>query len=219
MELSTCVSFMPNEFPIIPEALMYEMFRFVGIPLKETERTNKFCQWHYRAVLDNNILYFVLKYLIKKKVGSLRDSDATVKCILNLTLEKHFRHRDVAYNVLSWIFHSNFSTPKALFYLKASWTQMNSWDLGCFIFTKEMQRKQYLFNSAKIHALVILYDTWFVRRTKNEFFCFQCLNCNRDNLTYCSGCKTANYCSRRCRRMNWEIHKTVCKIVQPFNNV
>lgn len=217
MEVSTCVLFMPNELPITPDALKYEMFRFVGISLNKKDRENKFCLWHYRAVVDSNVLYFLLNYLIKRKVGRIQESDDAVNCIINMMDVKNVRHRDVAYNIIGWILYSEFLTPLALYYFKTSWEIMNSWEVGCFIFTEEMKRKQYLFNSAKIHALVILYDTWVASKTHKIHFCFHCLIFDQINLRKCSKCKTAAYCSKLCQKINWKIHKEVCKIVRTFH--
>ncbi|CAG2239172.1 unnamed protein product [Mytilus edulis] len=71
--VSTCVSFLPTELPIIPDAMKYEMFRYVGISLDENEKTDAFGRWQYRAIVDSNIYYFLLKYLIKRKLDRINE--------------------------------------------------------------------------------------------------------------------------------------------------
>ncbi|CAC5364795.1 unnamed protein product [Mytilus coruscus] len=157
LKVSTCVSFLPTELPITPNVLVYEMFRFVGISLQRIEITNSVCHWQYRAVVDSNIFYFLLKYLIKRKLGRVEESENAVQNIYYLLRGHNVRHRDVGFNVLAWILYSNLITPLALLYLKKSWKTMNAWDLCFFISTDEGKRKQYLFNSAKVYALVAIH--------------------------------------------------------------
>lgn len=62
VEFSTCVSFLPTELIITPDAMKYEMFRYVGIPLDGNERIHVYSRWNDRAVVDSNVYYFLLKY-------------------------------------------------------------------------------------------------------------------------------------------------------------
>lgn len=39
-----------------------------------------------------------------------------------------------------------------------------------------------------------------------------CVNCNERNgtLRFCSACKAVRYCSIKCQKVNWAVHKTIC---------
>ncbi|XP_052083845.1 uncharacterized protein LOC127721202 [Mytilus californianus] len=219
LRVLTCVSFLPTELSIAPDALTYEIFRYFGISLNEKERAYKRCLWHYRAVVDCNIYFFLLKYVIKKKLGRFKESEDARYRIYTLLLGKNVRHRDVANNLLAWTFCSNYETPLALMHLAKSWEITNSWDLCFMILTDEMKQKQYQFNSAKLHTLVILYSTWYARNPSLVHFCFQCLFISEEKLLICSRCKISTYCSKQCQIANWKIHKTVCKIVRSYRTV
>lgn len=195
------------------------MFRYFGISLQAIDRANKTCRWHYRAVIDSNVYYFLLKYLIKRKLRKIKESADALQNIGYLLFGLNVRHRDVAWNVLAWCFSRERYTPKALYCLTMSWRVMHSLDLCYMIFKNDMKQKQYLFNSAKLHALVILYNTWFTRHPSMFQFCFQCFFTRLEDIQKCSRCKTATYCSRQCQQLNWRIHKQVCQIVRMYHRV
>lgn len=165
VELSTCISILPTETLITPDALKYEIFRYVGIVIKKDEKEYKWCSWNYRAVVDSNIYFLLLKFLINRKLRNEEEDYADIAYHINhIAVHSNVRHRDVAFNVLAWIYCSIGIIPFALLFLEYSWQTMNSWDLCFMIFSKEMKQKQYEFNSAKLHALVLLYNVWFARK-------------------------------------------------------
>lgn len=84
-------------------------------------------------------------------------------------------HRDVAYNLMAWCYCSVGAIPDGLDMLRMSW-KINHPPKSLFVyFIKELIQKHYQFNSAKLHALVILYNVWFTRKQLRFQFCFQCL--------------------------------------------
>ncbi|CAG2212063.1 unnamed protein product [Mytilus edulis] len=172
LQVSTCVSFLPIELPITPDALKYEIFRYVGISLTETERTSKAFSWQYRAVVDSNIYFCLLKYLIKRNLKKIDASHAALYDILHLLNGPNVKHVDVAWNLLAWCLCSERYTSLALRYLTFSWKEMNSLNLCYTILEEELKRKQYQFNSAKLHALVILYNIWFAKIHCSKHFAF-----------------------------------------------
>ncbi|CAG2254345.1 unnamed protein product [Mytilus edulis] len=88
INVATCVSFLPTELPITPDVLKYEMFRYFGILLQKIDRTNKHYRWNYRAVIDSNVYFFLLKYLVKRRIGSVFESFDAVNCIGQLMCKK-----------------------------------------------------------------------------------------------------------------------------------
>lgn len=109
------------------------------------------------------------------------------------------------------------NTATALRLLKISWTIINSSDLIFFFFTQEMKQKQYQLNSAKLHASVILYNTWFASKPSFFPFCFNRFFVGFENFKGCSRCKCK--ISTYCQRSNLQIYKRVCKIVKNYHNV
>lgn len=217
--VSTCVSFLSAELQITPDALKCEMFRYFGISVTKEERAHTFCQWHYRAVVDCNFYFLFLKFLIKHKRRRI-EKCSYIYDELNLLLSRQqVRHRDVALNLMAWIHVSILETPAALYFLTLSWNYMNSLDLCLCIITEEMKRKQYQFNAAKLHALVVLHKTWFVMNTSSNIFCFHCYSVKEKNFKKCSNCKISTYCSKQCQQNDWKIHKVVCKIVKTYHNI
>ncbi|CAG2190823.1 unnamed protein product [Mytilus edulis] len=95
LKVSSCVSFLPTELLIVPDAMKYEMFRIVDISLHDYEKNDKRGHWHY---------FFFLKYLIKTKLGRIKAQEDATLNILKLLEGANVRHRDVAFNVLTWIF-------------------------------------------------------------------------------------------------------------------
>ncbi|XP_052083857.1 uncharacterized protein LOC127721212 isoform X1 [Mytilus californianus] len=216
LEVSNCVSFLPTEILIAPDAIKYEIFRYVGIFQNEQEKKDKFGRWQYRAVVDSNIYFFLLKYLIKRKLERVQAREDAKHNIRILAEGLNVRHRDVAFNVLAWIFHSDFDTYTALSYATESWRAMLSAGISHAMSedTLKMKSKQYQYNAAKIHALVIIYKTWFARIPSDVYFCFQCF-CKSDiKLKKCSRCKVSTYCDKQCQRKNWKIHKKTCKMAR-----
>lgn len=67
VEVSKCVSFLPTELIITPDAMKYEMFRYVGIPLDENERIHVYSLWNYKTVVDSNVYFFSAQVFNKKK--------------------------------------------------------------------------------------------------------------------------------------------------------
>ncbi|CAC5366554.1 unnamed protein product [Mytilus coruscus] len=120
LKVSTCISFFQTELAITPDALKYEMFRYFGISLQANDWANTTCRWHYRAVIDNNVYYFLLKSLIKRKLRRTKESVDALQNIGYLLFGINVRHRDVAYNVLAWSFSKVRYTPRALYCLTMS---------------------------------------------------------------------------------------------------
>lgn len=118
----TCISFLPSEIQIIPDTLTFEMFRYFGISLTKTDKTFEYCLWHYRAVVDCNIYFYLLKYVTKKKLGNISDYKDAIDNIYTLlhVFGRNIRHRDVANNVLAWIFCSEQLLPLAIICLSFS---------------------------------------------------------------------------------------------------
>ncbi|XP_052083852.1 uncharacterized protein LOC127721209 [Mytilus californianus] len=218
-DVVTCICFLPSELKITPHALKYEMFRYFGISLKGNERANIFNRWHYRAVCDCNTFFFFLKYLIKMKLGKVTEAYDTQTTLSTLvTKTTNVRHIDVGCNLIAFNFCS--VAPVMLLYLTTSWLfmtksleQMTS-RLSTRPLTGDLKQTQYQFNAAKLHALVLLYNTWFARKPPKINFCFNCFVFTYVKLQTCSMCQIATYCSAQCKSDNWKIHKKVCKIVK-----
>lgn len=215
-KVCTCISFLPSELPIMPDAMKYEMFRYVGVCLQEIERPNISCRWLYTAVVDYNVYFFLLKYLTKRNLRKTTESEEAQYSILKLLNELNVRHVDVACNLLAWIFITEMKTPMALLNLQLSFEMLNASQLCFTNLTDETQRKLYQFNTAKLHALVLLYNTWFSKQSSSFYFCFHCIFISPVKLQKCSRCKITTYCSKQCQRQNWKIHKAVCKIVRKY---
>ncbi|CAG2192461.1 unnamed protein product [Mytilus edulis] len=207
-EIYTCVSFMPTELPITPDALKYEMFRYIGTKFGRTKTT---IGVNYRVVIDSNVYFLLLKYLIKRTLKKTIEWIDAKSNIHTLLYGKYVRHQDVAYNVLAWIHSSEGNTPFAFTYLMSSWNVITSANLR-----NEWFRE---FNSAKLHALVILYNTWFASKPTLMHFCFHCFSISLKHFPSCSRCKVSTYCSKQCQLMNWKIHKVVCRIQQTYRHV
>jgi hypothetical protein len=39
-----------------------------------------------------------------------------------------------------------------------------------------------------------------------------CIMCNGSNAKFCSSCHSISYCSQKCQKDDWPLHKTICKI-------
>lgn len=204
LQVSTCVFFLRTEMPIIPDVLHYEMFRYFGISLPKTEREKKTCQWRYRAVVDSNIFFFILKYMIKKKLGKVEEYIKAVGyCLFIAFYKANVNHRDVAWNLLVWLFYTEKQTYLALTCLVRSLKVMNSFEVMPVIYIGEDSiwlRNQ--FNSLKIHAILLLYKTWIAKEITINPFCYQCFALNTDTLIKCSSCNIATFCSRHCQEKN-----------------
>lgn len=160
-EIYTCVFFLKTELQIIPDALKYEIFKGLGISLDESETKQLHRAWHFAAVVDSNILYFLLNFLIKRKLRGVnfsKDAMHDINQIKDALSRVNVRHRPVAYNVKAWMLSTVGLTSRALDNLNKSWKEMYSLDLSYLIEAQEMKQKIYHFNSAKLHALVIVYN-------------------------------------------------------------
>ncbi|VDI14185.1 Hypothetical predicted protein [Mytilus galloprovincialis] len=213
-EVFTCVSFFPSELQITPDAMQYEMFRCIGIRSQENQKSNVVYNCNYRAVVDCNIYFFLLKYLIKRKLRRYQETEHARLSIAELLFGTNVRHRDVACNVLTWMSCSDLMIPTALRFLKLSWLMMNSHNPVLPPAKEDML--QYQYNAAKLHALVLLYNTWFGKKLSSVHFCFQCFSYSQVKLLKCSGCKISTYCSKQCQSKNWKTHKAVCEIVRCY---
>lgn len=219
LKMSTCLVFLPTELTIIPDALKFEIFRFIGISSHQSERENSLWCWHYWAVVDSNIYYFFLKFLLNLKFKEDRLSEVALDNMMWLIRGSNVRHRDVSFNLVAWCISNFGMTHDALDIFKMSWNEtVPSHSLFMF-FTKEMKQRHYQFKSAKLHVLVVLYNIWFTRNPSVAKFCFQCFVYREGALRKCSRCKTAKYCSTQCQRINWTVHKAICKIVNKYHHV
>lgn len=196
----------------MPDSLKYELFKYVGTSLT---CLNSDDSWHYRAVVDCNIYFLFLKYLIKVKLGNAKESADAVRQIEASLPGPNYRHMDVACNLLAWIHFSYGNTPAAFIWLENSWDIMKSYYLTSSIFIDKTKVNKYQFNSAKIIWLIVLYNTWVERKPVIINFCFHCLciHVSRVKLQKCSKCKISTYCSKKCQRKNWKIHKEVCTLL------
>lgn len=95
---------------------------------------------------------------------------------------------------------------------------MTSSDLCFMILTDIKKRSQYLYNAAKIHALVILFRIWYAKKLSSVHFCFQCFGISDSKLIRCSSCKISTYCSKQCQIGNWKIHKVTCRLLRKNND-
>lgn len=220
-DVVTCICFLPSELIITPHAMKYEMFRHVGISLQENVRANKFNRWHYMAVVDCNTFFFSLKCLIKMKFGKVTEAYNAKKNLMTLVAKsKNVKHVDVGYNLIAFCFCSPPAMLQLLtrswLYLTRSWEQMTCSKFSSSLCACELKRTQYQFNAAKLHALVLLYNTWFARKPSVMNFCFNCLVMTNRKLQTCNMCQIATYCSAQCQSDNWKIHKDVCKIVSRY---
>ncbi|CAC5366293.1 unnamed protein product [Mytilus coruscus] len=222
LKMSTCVIFLPTELPITPDALKIEMFRYIGISSHRSKMKEFRWLWHTWAVVDSNLYYFFLKFLINRKIKGVElpiDALLDINQAVKLMYISNIRHQDVFYNLMSWCFRDVGFTIIALDMSRMSWHIQRPLDSMISFFTKEMRQKHYLFNSAKIHALVILYNIWFTRKPSCFKFCFQCFNITHKAMQTCSRCKTATYCSNQCKNKNKSVHKAVCEIVRRYGDV
>ncbi|XP_052083848.1 uncharacterized protein LOC127721204 [Mytilus californianus] len=210
---TTSILFLPTELPIIPDAMKYEIFKYFGISMNLSERYSII---EYGAIVDSNIYYFLLKFLIKGKYRATDSSREDIRDIFKTSILSNVHHPDVAFNLTAWYFYSIGLTPTALSMLYMSWKAMDSLKIYFQTNIKEIKQKIFQCNSAKFHALVFLYNTWFTRNTARTKFCFQCFLLSRKT---CSRCKTATYCSKKCQKQNWKIHKHVCEIVKSVHKV
>ncbi|CAG2235708.1 unnamed protein product [Mytilus edulis] len=168
----TCISFLPCELPVTPDAMKYEMFRYIGICLQENERPSILSTWNYRAVVDCNVYFFLLKYLIKRKLRKDQESEDARSSILDLLSGTNVRHCDVAYNVLAWTCSSDYLIPIALLFSAFSWIITNSFNPNLLVLNAEMKRTESQYNAAKLHALVLCttHGSLERRRTFNSAF-------------------------------------------------
>lgn len=213
---------MPTELPITPDALKIEMFRYIGIESHKSKVKYFQWLWHTWAVVDSNLYYFFLKFLINRKIKGVElpiDALLDINQAVKLMYISNIRHQDVFYNLMSWCFRDVGFTIIALDMSRMSWHIQRPLDSMISFFTKEMRQKHYLFNSAKIHALVILYNIWFTKKPHCRQFCFQCFDITHRALQTCNRCKTASYCSNQCKNKNKLVHKAVCEIVRRYGNV
>ncbi|XP_052103404.1 uncharacterized protein LOC127736870 [Mytilus californianus] len=93
---STCVSFMPTELPIIPDAVKFEVFKYSTIPLMKSEREVPKTPWCYGAVVDRNIYYCLLRFLIKLKFKGVNLSADDILNIYQIEDLRNVRHPEVA---------------------------------------------------------------------------------------------------------------------------
>ncbi|XP_052070872.1 uncharacterized protein LOC127709398 isoform X2 [Mytilus californianus] len=216
---STCVSFMPTELPIIPDAVKFEVFKYSTIPLTKSKREVPETPWCYGAVVDRNIYYCLLKFLIKLKFSGVNLSADDILNTYQIKDLRNVRHPEVAYNLMAWSYFTVGLTPLALEKLTMSWNPLRYLNSFLLVNNSEINYKNNQSNAANLHAWVILYNTWFTRNSYKFKFCFQCFFFSRTNLNKCSKCKTATYCSEKCQEINWKIHEVVCKVVRKYRNV
>lgn len=156
------------------------------------------------------------------KLGKVTEAcDALENLVTLVTKSTNVHHIDVGCNLIAF---SDYSVaPVMLLYLTKSWTYMTqSWEqmnsrFSSRFFIGELKRTQYQFNAAKLYALVLLYNTWFVKTPPKINFCFNCFLLTDVELQTCSMCQIAIYCSAQCQSDNWRIHKNVCKIVSRYH--
>lgn len=214
--MSTCLIFLPTELPITPDVLKIEMFRYIGI---SSHHINIKDSW---AVIDSKLYYFFLKYLINRKIiGDALSIDTLldINQMAKLMYKSNIKHRDVYYNLMSWCFRDIGFTIIALDMLRMSWHTQRSLDSMIVFRRKKMRQKHYLFNSAKIHALVILYNIWFTKKPSCFKFCFECFHITHKAMQTCDRCKSVTYCSNQCKNKNKLLHKAVCEIVRRYCEV
>ncbi|CAC5399317.1 unnamed protein product [Mytilus coruscus] len=219
LSMSTCVSFMPTELPIIPDAVKFEVFKYSTIPFNKREREVPTTPWCYGAVVDRNIYYCLLKFLIKLKFTGVNLSANDILNIYQIKDLRNVRHPEVAYNLMAWSYFIVGLTPLALEKLTMSWNPLRYLNSFLLVNNSEINYKNNQSNAANLHACVILYNTWFSRKSSRFNFCFQCFFVSRKDLKKCSRCKTATYCSEKCKEINLKIHETVCKEVKKYLNV
>lgn len=165
--------------------------------------------------MDSNVYFLLLKFLIKKKLE--KDEEYRYVHLIILTIiNENVRHRDVAYNVVAWILYTKNNPYAALILLEKSWQVMISWDLSHLLYTCEIKQKQNLFNSAKLHALVILFNFWYVKKPAKFQVCFQFFEVCPEDFRKCTGCQTATYCSKQCENIHYKYHSAVCEIVKKY---
>lgn len=216
---SSCVSFMPTELPIIPDAVKFEVFKYSTISLTKSEREVPKTPWSYGAVVDRNIYYCLLKFLIKLKFNGVNLSADDIHNIFQIKDLRNVRHPEVAYNLLAWSYFTAGFTPLALEKLTMSWNPLRYLIAYLKVNNSEINYKNNQSNAANLHALVILYNTWFTRKLSRFNFCSQCFLYSNINLKTCGKCKTATYCSEKCQEINRMIHEAVCKEVSKYHNV
>lgn len=217
LHASTCISFLRTEESITPYALKFEMFSCFGISLPHNKSNNKLCQWYNRAIVDSNIYFFLLKFLIARRLEKSQMEPLFI--FLNFVNDsRNINHEDVAWNLLAWCYTSIGISSIALKCLRRSTVLFNSIQLYSMEFIEDKIRKQHQITSAKLHFVVILYKIWFGREQQDNQFCFECLSCYSKELKTCSRCKIANFCSIQCREKNLKIHNDVCELVRRYHD-
>ncbi|MES9905703.1 MAG: hypothetical protein ABW168_23910 [Sedimenticola sp.] len=118
-----CVTFLPFEIDITPDALQYEMFKSVGTP-SDTRLGNIShglskdlfcCEWHEWSIVDGSVFLCFMQYLVSHKVGDIDQERLAMENMEKLIrTDDSLSHKETAYNLLGWICKRNGDVNRAL---------------------------------------------------------------------------------------------------------
>ena len=132
-----CVVFLPDEKWLMPEALVYEMYRSTGMP--DDTRSELLEYWYDWAVVDGKFLLYFLLYLYYTEFDFGLGPVYIMFMEILLLHDSDLGHRETALNLLGWIHRRAGNTNEAL---------------RCF---KRSLDIQPLHNAAVWHVCVTLY--------------------------------------------------------------
>ena len=109
--VAPCVVFLPSEAPLFPAALIYEMFRSVGMP-PETRHPAKDV-WYDWAVVDAKLLLYFLLYLHYKDLNFGLEHVYIIFMENLLLTDSLLGHKETALNLLGWAYNNEGQVDKA----------------------------------------------------------------------------------------------------------
>lgn len=95
--------------------------------------------------------------------------------------------------------------------------------VGVFYASDQTQSRQAVSNqleaetsgdSPRLLPTELRLQSEMARRSPHSHHCALCGSCNGEwngRLKKCSACRRVTYCSRRCQRVHWSLHKMLCK--------
>ena len=109
--VAPCVVFLPGEVPLVPVALVYEMFRSVGAPQEARDPLRDV--WYDWAVVDAKVLLYFLLYLHYKDLNFGLERVYLMFMENLLKTDTLLGHKETALNLLGWAYNNEGQTDKA----------------------------------------------------------------------------------------------------------